>query len=197
MKFMIGDGKNMMDFTYVGCCGLPCMPAFALHSAARIPRTCARRCSGDRRALPPLPQVGNVAASHLQAADALALDSKLAGQAYFITNKEPRPFWGMCVAPRRRCAAVACPCGPRRPARMHPCSAATAARRPVHHQLGKRGAQILLAALARLRACRASDLPLPSRRRCRQVRRLLRGPGLRAPPHQAARRADPLCGRHL
>ncbi len=39
--------------------------------------------------------MGNVAAAHLQAADALALDSKLAGQAYFITNKEPRPFWGM------------------------------------------------------------------------------------------------------
>lgn len=47
MKYIIGDGKNRMDFTYVG----------------------------------------NVAQAHLQAADALALGSKLAGQAYFITNQ--------------------------------------------------------------------------------------------------------------
>eukprot|EP00798_Chlamydomonas_sp_ICE-L_P010593 gene10593-12258_t len=55
MKYIIGDGKNMMDFTYVG----------------------------------------NVAQAHLEAADALSLTSKVAGQAYFITNCDPRPFWGM------------------------------------------------------------------------------------------------------
>ena len=29
----------------------------------------------------------------LQAAEALSLESQLAGQAYFITNDDPRPFW--------------------------------------------------------------------------------------------------------
>lgn len=55
MKFIIGDGKNEMDFTYVG----------------------------------------NVAQSHVEAADALLLSSPLAGSAYFITNQEPLPFWTM------------------------------------------------------------------------------------------------------
>eukprot|EP01026_Neomeris_dumetosa_P004858 TRINITY_DN11319_c0_g1_i1.p1 TRINITY_DN11319_c0_g1~~TRINITY_DN11319_c0_g1_i1.p1 ORF type:complete len:358 (-),score=58.46 TRINITY_DN11319_c0_g1_i1:147-1220(-) len=53
MKFMIGDGQNLFDFTYVG----------------------------------------NVAQAHIQAADALNMDSPLAGRAYFITNQEPRRFW--------------------------------------------------------------------------------------------------------
>ncbi|GLC45122.1 hypothetical protein PLESTB_001470900 [Pleodorina starrii] len=47
---------------------------------------------------------GNVAHAHLLAADALAAaaadapdaaPSRVAGKAYFITNGEPRPFWGM------------------------------------------------------------------------------------------------------
>lgn len=54
MKFIIGDGKNLMDFTYVG----------------------------------------NVALAHILAAEQLSLKSPLAGQAYFITNQEPKPFWG-------------------------------------------------------------------------------------------------------
>ena len=57
MKYIIGDGKNMMDWTYAG----------------------------------------NVAAAHLAAADVLAaqgVSSAAAGKAYFITNDEPRPFWG-------------------------------------------------------------------------------------------------------
>ncbi|CAK0781998.1 hypothetical protein CVIRNUC_005526 [Coccomyxa viridis] len=55
MKFIIGSGENLMDFTYVG----------------------------------------NVAQAHLQAADALAgSQPACAGKAYFITNAEPRPFWG-------------------------------------------------------------------------------------------------------
>ena len=54
MKYIIGSGKNKMDWTYVG----------------------------------------NVAQAHVQAADALELSSPLAGSAYFITNQDPRPFWG-------------------------------------------------------------------------------------------------------
>lgn len=57
MKYIIGDGKNMMDWTYAG----------------------------------------NVAAAHLAAADVLlaeGLTSKAAGKPYFVTNDEPRPFWG-------------------------------------------------------------------------------------------------------
>ncbi|KAL6758052.1 3-beta hydroxysteroid dehydrogenase/isomerase family-domain-containing protein [Haematococcus lacustris] len=57
MKFVIGNGKNLMDWTYVG----------------------------------------NVAQAHVQAAAALAgpRSSRVAGRAYFITNQDPRPFWGM------------------------------------------------------------------------------------------------------
>lgn len=55
LKYAIGDGKNEMDFTYVG----------------------------------------NVAQAHLQAAAALLPSSPVAGQAYFITNNQPRPFWTM------------------------------------------------------------------------------------------------------
>ncbi len=57
MKYILGDGKNMMDWTYAG----------------------------------------NVAAAHLAAADVLAakgVNSKAAGNAYFVTNDDPRPFWG-------------------------------------------------------------------------------------------------------
>ncbi|KAL3143603.1 hypothetical protein ABBQ38_002400 [Trebouxia sp. C0009 RCD-2024] len=53
LKFYIGNGKNLVEFTYVG----------------------------------------NVAQAHLQAAEALSLESQVAGQAYFITNDDPRPFW--------------------------------------------------------------------------------------------------------
>ena len=38
-----------------------------------------------------------LAQAHLQAADALlerGLDSPVAGKPYFITNADPRPFWG-------------------------------------------------------------------------------------------------------
>lgn len=57
MKYILGDGKNLMDWTYVG----------------------------------------NVAQAHVAAADLLLLqgkDAKAAGKAYFITNDDPRPFWG-------------------------------------------------------------------------------------------------------
>lgn len=53
MKYIIGNGKNVWDFTYVG----------------------------------------NVAQAHVLAADKLAIGSPLAGQALFITNQEPIPFW--------------------------------------------------------------------------------------------------------
>lgn len=53
MKYIIGSGDNLVEFTYVG----------------------------------------NVAQAHLQAAEALDLDSRVAGEAYFITNDDPRPFW--------------------------------------------------------------------------------------------------------
>lgn len=56
MKYVLGSGANMCDFTYAG----------------------------------------NIAHAHLLAADALAGPKcALAGQAYFITNQEPRPFWTM------------------------------------------------------------------------------------------------------
>lgn len=54
MKYIIGDGSNLMDFTYVG----------------------------------------NVAQAHIQAAEKLSLDSNLAGKPYFITNQDPKKFWG-------------------------------------------------------------------------------------------------------
>jgi len=57
LKYILGDGKNMMDWTYAG----------------------------------------NVAAAHLAAADVLGakgVGSKAAGNAYFVTNDDPRPFWG-------------------------------------------------------------------------------------------------------
>lgn len=38
--------------------------------------------------------VANVAQAHLQAAEALSATSALAGKPYFVTNQEPRPFWG-------------------------------------------------------------------------------------------------------
>lgn len=54
MKFIVGNGKNLMDFTHVG----------------------------------------NVAQAHVLAAERLSLKSQVAGRAYFITNQEPKPFWG-------------------------------------------------------------------------------------------------------
>lgn len=54
MKYIIGNGQNLVEFTYVG----------------------------------------NVAQAHLQAAEVLSLESQVAGQAYFITNDDPQPFWG-------------------------------------------------------------------------------------------------------
>lgn len=57
MKYIIGNGENLMDWTYVG----------------------------------------NVAQAHIAAADLLlkhGTDAKAAGKAYFITNDDPKPFWG-------------------------------------------------------------------------------------------------------
>lgn len=53
MKYIIGDGKNKWDLTYVG----------------------------------------NVAQAHLLAAEELSPGSPVSGQAFFITNQEPVPFW--------------------------------------------------------------------------------------------------------
>jgi len=55
MKYIIGNGRNMMDWTYAG----------------------------------------NIAHAHILAAAALQEGSSCAGKAYFITNDDPRPFWGM------------------------------------------------------------------------------------------------------
>jgi len=55
MRYIIGDGANLFDWTYVG----------------------------------------NVAQAHLLAAAALSPGSRTAGQAYFVTNQEPYPFWSM------------------------------------------------------------------------------------------------------
>ncbi len=56
-KYIIGDGKNMMDWTYAG----------------------------------------NIAHAHMLAASVLLenSDASCGGKAYFITNDDPRPFWGM------------------------------------------------------------------------------------------------------
>ena len=56
-KYIIGDGKNMMDWTYAG----------------------------------------NIAHAHILTASVLLENpnAPCAGQAYFITNDEPNPFWGM------------------------------------------------------------------------------------------------------
>lgn len=55
LKYIIGSGRNEMDWTYVG----------------------------------------NVAQAHIEAAEALeGPDCPLGGRAYFVTNDEPRTFWG-------------------------------------------------------------------------------------------------------
>ena len=61
LKYVIGDGRNLMDYTYAG----------------------------------------NVAAAHIRADEALAAQEadaaapRVSGRAFFITNDEPRPFWGV------------------------------------------------------------------------------------------------------
>lgn len=67
---------------------------------ARLPQRCARPtlppASCNIQALP-RPAAPARAQAHLQAADALlerGLDSPVAGKPYFITNDDPRPFWG-------------------------------------------------------------------------------------------------------
>jgi nucleoside-diphosphate-sugar epimerase len=55
MRYIIGDGSNNFDWTYVG----------------------------------------NLAAAHLVAAEALSPGSPAAGEAFFITNDEHYPFWTM------------------------------------------------------------------------------------------------------
>lgn len=65
-----------------------------------IPRLIRRAKSGRLRRvgeganLVSISYVENVAAAHLQAADALAPDSAAAGQAYFINEPEPVNLWG-------------------------------------------------------------------------------------------------------
>ncbi|HUG90223.1 MAG TPA: NAD-dependent epimerase/dehydratase family protein [Planctomycetaceae bacterium] len=64
-----------------------------------VPRLIARaragrlRRVGDGRNLVSMSYVENVAAAHLQAADALAPGSAVAGQAYFINETEPVNLW--------------------------------------------------------------------------------------------------------
>jgi nucleoside-diphosphate-sugar epimerase len=64
-----------------------------------IPRLIQRAKSGrlrkvgDGKNLVSMSYVENVAAAHLQAADALAPDSAVAGQAYFINEPEPVKLW--------------------------------------------------------------------------------------------------------
>lgn len=48
---------------------------------------------GSGRNLWDLTYVGNVAQAHVQAAEKLDVGSEAAGQAFFITNQEPVPFW--------------------------------------------------------------------------------------------------------
>ncbi|MCA9077843.1 MAG: NAD-dependent epimerase/dehydratase family protein [Planctomycetaceae bacterium] len=48
---------------------------------------------GDGENVISMAYVENVAAAHLQAADALTVDSPVAGQAYFINEPEPVPLW--------------------------------------------------------------------------------------------------------
>ncbi len=65
-----------------------------------IPRLIRRAKSGrlrrigDGENLISMSYVENVAAAHIQAADALGFDSPVAGQAYFINEPEPVNLWG-------------------------------------------------------------------------------------------------------
>ncbi|KAJ9523542.1 hypothetical protein QJQ45_007180 [Haematococcus lacustris] len=67
MKFVIGNGKNLMDWTYVGNVAQAHVQVVRLDGPA-----------GGQR-------------PHLGA----GVLSSVAGRAYFITNQDPRPFWGM------------------------------------------------------------------------------------------------------
>ena len=54
-------------------------------------------CGSYRRLSLPLPLPPPAPQAHIQAAEALASPSQaaaVAGQAYFITNADPQPFWG-------------------------------------------------------------------------------------------------------
>ena len=74
MKYIIGSGTNMMDFTYVG----------NVAAAHLMVSNCARRCA----CLQLHPRL-------LQASQALSSPraSAVAGKAYFITNDEPKLLW--------------------------------------------------------------------------------------------------------
>ncbi len=66
-----------------------------------VPRILARGRKGQLRRIGDRPckvdhiYIDNAAAAHLQAADALAPGSPVAGKAYFISNGEPIPLWEM------------------------------------------------------------------------------------------------------
>jgi 3-beta hydroxysteroid dehydrogenase/isomerase family len=91
MKYMIGNGRNVMDFTYVGnvaqahiqvCCWA------AYWSAVGV------RAQGLSFLVLDTVVVLNMGVAHThQAAEKLVLGSPVAGRPYFITNDEPRRFW--------------------------------------------------------------------------------------------------------
>lgn len=66
-----------------------------------VPRILARgrqgalRRIGDRPCLVDTIYIDNAASAHLQAADALAIGSQVAGRAYFLSQGEPLPLWEM------------------------------------------------------------------------------------------------------
>lgn len=106
MKYVIGSGANLMDFTYVGNVAQAHVlvrslsfswsgsgyVAPALHFSSVL---CPLSSSVSSRSDSSMPLCARADALGVaaQAAEALARDAKVAGRAYFITNAEPRRFW--------------------------------------------------------------------------------------------------------
>lgn len=124
-KFIIGKGNNMMDFTYVGNVaqahlqvrartrggqrvaagwGWPARTCTTVGGALARTRCRARAHAHTARKHDPLhAQPSHWTASITprvracvppQAADAMT-PTAVAGKAYFVTNQDPQPFWGM------------------------------------------------------------------------------------------------------
>ena len=106
LKYIIGNGSNLMDFTYVGNVAhahmlvrlRPAEIAGCLHCSPfdgelHVP---THRMANSMICwhVVPNPQGTYLGAlPAMQAAKALLADASVAGQAYFITNDDARPFW--------------------------------------------------------------------------------------------------------
>lgn len=97
MKFIIGSGKNLMDFTYVGnVAQAHLLVSFLLCFSSD--QECSKQSldipvSQPGRLGSPSRVSSRMSSVRMQAADLLAPGAKCAGKAYFITNADPQPFW--------------------------------------------------------------------------------------------------------